>query len=178
MLSPPVRLLIFCLFLGCFTVLQGCASAGKDKSAMKIGMHIDAVLEFAVEYPLSWSKDRRLAYGAREGEVRWTPPDRPETILRIKSFQQKQPALGTVEQVEKALRDDIGLEIRSKEKIILPAGEAWYMTGQTGQRDIIVYLFLRAERSYLIALTVPPDQRESCEEIMDRVTRSFQITPL
>ena len=48
--------LFLCLLAAALLGLSGCASKGQSTSAMKVGMHIDAVLEFAVEYPLQWKK--------------------------------------------------------------------------------------------------------------------------
>ncbi|MDH3454733.1 MAG: hypothetical protein OEL80_06250, partial [Desulfuromonadales bacterium] len=82
-----------CLLLSCCAMLQGCASTGKPAAEVKTGMYIDAGLEFVVEYPLAWNKDRRLVFGRREGEVRWTHPEHPHTLLRIKSYLPQQQTL-------------------------------------------------------------------------------------
>lgn len=141
-------------------------------------MHLDAVLEFVVEYPLSWSKERRLVYGSMEGEVRWAPPSQPNILLQIKSYIPKQQDLDPEQQIDMSLTEFVGLQITSKELIDLPAGKAWHIVGSTAQEDLRMYLFLRPDRSYRITLATPPDQPDCCEEVMKRVTRSFQTTQL
>lgn len=178
MLLLPKRWIIFCSVLCCCVFLQSCATTDKSAPEMKVGMHLDAVLEFVVEYPLTWHKDRRLVYGSKEGEVRWSPPNQPDILLRIQSFFPGQTELDPEKQVEDVLHDLVGLQLTSKELIKLPAGEAWHLTGHTKRGDIIIYLFLNAERSYLITFSTPADQSKCCEEVMERVTRSFQAAPL
>lgn len=154
--------------------MQGCASTEQSSSKIKIGMHFDAVLEFIVEYPLSWSKDRRLPYGSKEGEVRWVHPDHPDTLLTIRSDLQKQQELSKEQQVDQVLQKYIGLQVATKEEMTLPAGETWHITGNTAQVNVDIYLILHKNRSYLIALTAPADKIDIYEDLMDRVTQSFQ----
>ena len=173
----PTRQSIFFLLLVLCILLHGCASTKKPKSGVKVGMHIDAVLEFIVEYPLSWSKDRRLTYGSKDGEVRWTHPDHPDTLLTIKSDLQKRQELSQEQQVEQVLHKYVGLEVATNEAITLPAGETWHITGNTAQVNIDIYLLLHSDRSYLIALTAPADKIDAYEDLMNRVTQSFQALP-
>ncbi len=170
------RLYLF-LLISCCLLLQSCAPAGKPKSEKKIGMHIDAVLEFVVEYPLSWGKDRRISYGSKEGEIRWKHPDHPDTLLTIRSSLQKQQAPGRELQIDQELQKYVGLEISLEEKVTLPAGEAWHVIGHTEHVEINSYLFSRTDRSYLIILTASPDRSDSYKDVMDRVTHSFQFLP-
>lgn len=166
-----------CLVLSCGVILQGCASPRTSEADVKTGMYLDATLEFVVEYPLQWSKDRRLIFGRREGEVRWTPPDDTKTLLRIKSYVPKQQALHIEQQIDQALQEFVGLEVSTKELVTLPAGEAWHVTGYTAQVHADIYLLLRAGRCYSIDLTAPPDHVGTYKEVMDRITLSFQIMP-
>jgi hypothetical protein len=170
------RLFLFSLFSICFT-LQGCASRGEPEVKVKIGMHVDAVLEFIVEYPLSWNKDRRLVFDSKEGEVRWTHPDHPQTLLRIRSFVPERQAPGIEQQIDQALHEYVELEISTREAVTLPAGEAWHITGQTAQVDADIYLLLRTDRGYSIELTAPRDNIDAYEDVMDRVTHSFRTIP-
>ena len=140
-------------------------------------MYIDAALEFVVEYPLAWNKDRRLVFGRREGEVRWTHPEHPHTLLRIKSYLPQQQTLRVEQQIDQALHEFVGLEVLTRETMTLPAGEVWHMTGHTAQGDADIYLLLRAGRSYSIDLTAPSTRIEEYREVMDKITRSFQAMP-
>ncbi len=177
MLLMPTRRLILCSLLSLCMILQGCASTTKLKSGLKIGMHVDAVLEFNVAYPLSWNKDRRLSYGSKEGEVRWTHPEHPNTLLTIRSDFQKQQELSKEQQIDQALQEYVGLEVLTKEEMALPAGEAWHITGRTTRDNVDIYLFLRTNRNYLIALTAPPDEIKIYQDLMNRVTQTFQTMP-
>lgn len=174
MLSLPTRRLLFCLLLCLCIMLQSCATAKTSQQKMKTGLYIDALLEFVVEYPLSWSKDRRIAYGKKAGEVRWTPPDHPQTFLRIKSYLPNQQVLSIEQRINDALHEYVGLEVLTKKTVSLPAGEAWHITGQTAQGDAEIYLLLSAERSYSIDLMAPADSIDSFKDVMERVTLSFQ----
>lgn len=171
------RRLVFCLLFSFCFILQGCASKGEPEVKVKIGMHVDAVLEFIVEYPLSWIKDRRVVFDSKEGEVRWTHPDHPQTLLRIRSFVPERQTPGIDQQIEQALHEYAGLEISTREAVTLPAGEVWHITGHTAQVDADIYLLLRADRGYSIELTAPRDNIDAYENVMDRVTQSFRTIP-
>lgn len=171
---PTSRRLLLLLIGGC-AFLQACASTEKPTAEMKIGMHYDAVLQFVMEYPLTWSKERRVGYGSREGEVRWTHPDHPATLLRVKASAQKQSALDTGQGNEQALQEYPGLEIESAEEVKLPAGKAWHVTGQTAQGHLDLYLLRHSGHRYLITFTAAPEDVDAYEDILERVTASFQI---
>lgn len=173
-LSPPPRLLCR-LLLGCCLLLQSCAAGGQPSPSMKIGMHIDAVLEFVMAYPLDWHKDRRLAYGSKEGEVRWTPPGQPTALLRVKSSLPRQPAVSLEQQLDQFLREYRDLHVQTREQVTLDAGEAWHVSGQTSRETLQLYLLNQAERSYLITLTTPAGNSDRYEQIMARAISSFQI---
>lgn len=178
MFSSPLPLRLFCrLLIGCCVLLQACATADKSEPSLKIGMHIDAVLEFVMEYPQAWSKDRRLASGGREGELRWTHPDQPMTLLRVKSSLLQQPAVGMEQLIDQVLSEYAGLNVLSRDKVTLAGGEAWHITGQSAQVNLEFYLLSSTRRSYLITLTSSPADTDRDREIMERVARSFQVLP-
>jgi len=138
-------------------------------------MHIDAVLDFVVEYPLAWQKEIRIAYGSREGEVRWTQPDHPATLLRVISMLKNHSELNVDQEIEQMQQDYDGLEIEGKEQVTLPAGEAWHISGHTGHLALEAYLLSSTDRRYMITLTSAPEDVESHEEVMERVTSSFRF---
>jgi hypothetical protein len=168
-------LLLFLFGLCC--LLPACAGTEQSESVMKVGMHIDAVLEFAVEYPLSWKKERLISYGSREGEVRWMPPGRPATLLRIKSTLQTPSEVETDQEINEILQNYNGLQITAKEQVSLPAGQAWHVSAQSAHVMLELYLIPKNERRYLIILTSPTDAGNSDQEVMQRVTESFQVMP-
>jgi hypothetical protein len=165
------------LLISSCVILQACALTEKPTAEMRIGMHYDAVLHFVMEYPLAWEKERRVAYGSKEGEVRWTNPDHPATLLRVKSSVQKNSAHDAETRIEQALQEYSGLEILSKEEITLPAGEAWHVTGQTAQGHLDIYLLMRGGHQYLISFTAAPEDLDDYQGVLERVTDSFQIMP-
>ena len=85
----PARQFCIDLLIFFLITLPGCALTGASPSEIKVGLHIDAVLELVVEYPLHWKKDRRLEYGRNEGEIRWTPPEQDNTLLQVTSYFRK-----------------------------------------------------------------------------------------
>jgi hypothetical protein len=173
---PKYRSFLFVL-ISCCVFLQACAATDQPDAGEKIGMHIDAVLQFAIEYPLSWKKIRRVAYGSREGDVRWTEPGHPGTLLKVSSILAKQPASNPDQLIDLMLQEYSGLEISLKEKVTLPSGEAWHVTGHTVQFDLDIYLMAHEQRNYLITLTATRGDIDDYQDIASRVTDSFQVLP-
>jgi hypothetical protein len=163
--------LMFCLGL----LLQGCASGKGSLSGIKTGMHIDAVLECAIEYPLLWTKDRRLAYGSKNGEIRWTPPKHDGTILRLISQQRGQETIDPEQQIEHFLQEFVDLEISLNEMELLPAGEATHIIGATGKMHIEIYQLTHDNRSYLISFTMLKENVKTYARVMKKVISSFQV---
>lgn len=166
----------FFLILGsALLFINGCAADSGGKAAMKIGMHIDAVLEFAIEYPLAWTKDRRLAYGSKTGEVRWADPGTPSALLRVSSDLLVDPATDAERSLEQALQEYPGLQVQTREQVTLPAGTAWHVSGQTHRLRLELYVMTKGNRSFCIALRAPPEDMDPYLDIMTRVVDSFQV---
>ena len=167
------RYFFLCLLCVLPVMLQGCAAKASAPSGTKIGLHIDAVLELVVEYPLQWKKDRRLAYGRNEGEIRWSHPQQDETLLQVTSHLR---SLQTDEQaLELALNKYPGLVATSREQVELSAGQAWHVTGQTAQQQLAMYLFLTQGRSYAIVLKTSPQDFAEYDSLLAEIADSFQI---
>jgi hypothetical protein len=173
---PRFRPFLLVLISSCI-FLQACAATGQPDTGEKIGMHIDAVLDFAIEYPLSWKKVRRVAYGSRQGEVRWTDPGHPGTLLQVRSTLAKQPASNPEQQIDQVLQEYSGLEMPLKEKVALSSGEAWHVTGHTAQFDLEIYLIAHKQRSYLITLTTTRGNIDNYRDIASSIMDSFQALP-
>ena len=154
-------------------ILQGCAAKKNSTSEIKIGLHIDAVLEFVVEYPLQWQKDRRLEYGRKEGEIRWSHPEQGETLLQVTShfrkYQTDEQELGL------ALKEHPGLTETIREQVELPAGEAWHVSGQATQQQVEIYLLLKSGRAYSIVLKTSPENFSDYDKLMTKIVHSFQV---
>lgn len=164
--------LFICLLAVVLIVLPGCASRDQSTSGMKVGMHIDAVLEFVVEYPLKWKKDRRLEYGRNEGEVRWSHPTQNGTMLQVTSHLRGSQT--NQQEIDLTLREYQGLIETVREQVELPAGEAWHISGQTAQQQVEIYLLLQPDRTYAIALKTSPENFAGYETLMNKVILSFQ----
>ncbi len=169
------RQIVFLLLFSSFIFLQACAVSEKVESNKKVGMHIDTVLDFVVEYPLSWGKDRRITYGSKDGEVRWTHPEYPETLLRIESHGIKQSETGVDKQLDHVLQRYVGIEISSREQLAIPSGETLHISGQTAHKDVDIYLLLHSQRSYLIVLTTPLGTLDDHNVIMAEILSTFQV---
>ena len=171
MAIPPIKFFIYLLTVA-LLVLPGCASKGNSTSGMKVGMHIDAVLELIVEYPLKWKKDRRLEYGRNEGEIRWRHPTQSETLLQVSSHLREYRT--NEQELDLALREYPDLTEALREQVELPAGKAWHVNGQTAHQHVEIYLFLQPSRTYVIALKSSPENFADYENLMDKVVQSFQ----
>jgi len=152
--------------------ISGCASKGTPTAGMKVGMHIDAVLEFVIEYPLKWKKDRRLEYGRNEGEIRWRHPTQSETLLQITSHLREYRT--NEQELDLALREYPDLTEALREQVELPAGTAWHVNGQTAHQHVEIYLFLQPSRTYVIALKSSAENFADYEHLIDKVVQSFQ----
>ena len=169
----PLFLTIIILTAIC-GLLAGCAT-NKSGSEEKAGMYFDAVLEFVVEYPLAWQKDRRLPYNSTSGEVRWTHPQYQGVQLKIKSTvittQQNDK-----DQAQQRLSSEYPeFELYKKEQRTLLETEATYAEGQARGVEFQSYMIDLNNRNYLISLEQPIDNEEDFQPVMDRVVKSFQI---
>jgi hypothetical protein len=167
----------FSLFLlvVCGLCLQGCASRKDTEKVFKTGMHIDAVLEFAIEYPLFWTKDRRITYGSSNGEIRWKPPKYDGTLLRLNSEKQDQNTLDPELQLTRLLQEFVDLEISLNERTPLPAGKATHIIGETSEEHIEIYQLSHNNRSYLISLATLKENISLYEGVMNKVIPTFQV---
>lgn len=161
------------LLLTCSLLLHGCAAMQKTGSNIKTGMHIDAVLECAIEYPLLWTKDRRLTYGTKSGELRWKPPQVDGTLLRLISQERK--TIEPEQQIARLHQEFTGLRISLQEELALPVGDATHIIADTAEKHFESYQFSNANRSYLISLTTLQENTKLYSGVMDKVIHTFQV---
>jgi len=154
-------------------MLAGCSASSAPATGTKVGLHIDAVLEFVIEYPLDWQKDRRLAYGSNEGEVRWRNPADKEVLLRVGSHHRK--GQEPEHEIRRLLAGDPNLTIRLREEVTLPAGPAWHLSGQSSQQQVEIYLLLTPDRAYAITFKASPENLDSYSKIKAEAFNSFEI---
>ena len=167
----PIQFFIYLLTVA-LLVLPGCASKGHSTSDMKVGMHIDAVLEFVVEYPLTWQKDRRLEYGSNEGEIRWRHPIQSETLLQITSHLRDYRT--NDQELERVLNEYPDLIEAQREQVELPAGKAWHIKGETAHQHVEIYLFLEPSRTYVISFKSSAENFAGYENLVEKIVQSFQ----
>jgi hypothetical protein len=170
------RLTLSLLLLLCI-LQQGCSLTGQTGTATKSGLYVDAVLEFVVEYPITWHKDRRLQYGRAEGEVRWTNPEHPEMLLIINSTLQKQQTTSFEQRLDTIVKEFGDLEVTSKELVTLPDGEAWHLTGNRSRTRVDIYMPVDTRRNYRVSLVSALEHAEGYEHIMQKVMESFHRLP-
>lgn len=159
--------------LACGLFLQGCAATDKPEPKIKTGMYIDAVLECAIEYPLTWSKERRLSYGTQSGELRWRPPQSDAALLRLISQERNKDE--QEEQIARLYQEFTGLEISTQEEVTLPVGKATHIIGATAEKHFEIYHFSNANRSYLIFLATLKGETALYSGVMNKVINSFQV---
>lgn len=158
------------------TLLTGCASSNPGTKE-KIGMHFDAVLEFVVEYPLSWRKDRRLPYKSESGEVRWTHPDHPEVLLKILSTANGTRGFNKDEAFNRITKEYPRIEFTKVEEQLINETPATFIEGEAREASIQSYILSVNNRTYLIILERPTENKEDFQELMDRVIHSFKAIP-
>lgn len=161
----------------CLLVTTGCAPQGPAAAAKKIGMHIDAVLEFVIEYPLDWSKSRRLTYGSKDGEVRWSHRKHPEALLQVVSKAQQPHTPDIAQGIEALFPEYPGLVVNLEEEVELSASTAWHILAHTDDKDIEAFIYTTPDRSYRVTLSVPLDTLSDYTEIMTRASESFAPMP-
>lgn len=154
-------------------LLQSCTGMNTAGSSIKTGMHIDAVLACAIEHPLSWTKDRRLVYGSKNGEILWQPPDADGTLLRLISEQRK--TIEPEQQLTRQLQEFAELEITLREEVTLPVGEAIHITGTSPEKQIEIYQFSDTNRSYLVSLVMLKNNVKRYSGVMDKVIQTLYV---
>jgi hypothetical protein len=171
------RIFLHILFLAIlFGLLVGCAP-NKPGSTEKIGMHFDAVLEFVVEYPLTWQKDRRLPYNSVNGEVRWTHPEHPGVVLKILSSVNDPQEPGKDAAFDKITSEYPRIEFTKVEEQQINETLITCIEGQSEKLAVQTYLLNANNRSYLISLEKPLVSENNYQELMDRVVQSFKAIP-
>jgi hypothetical protein len=157
-------------------LLAGCASGGageSDGGTVKVGMHIDALLEFAIEYPLDWKKQRLLYRAEDRGEVRWTPPGGGKVQLAVSSQPLNKAISNRQARLDVILEKLPGFEITFLEEHTLPGGKAQHVMGHTAQLNYDLLLLESSRRVYTILFSAPLEDFDRFEDIIDEITQSF-----
>ncbi len=157
--------------------LNNCASGPKSNDAPeeKVGMHIDAMYEFAVEYPLSWPKTRQQNRSTGWGQVRWSAPDNSDVQLAITSQPLNARGTSLEQQLAEILSMFPGLVIETRETVELIPGPAMYVQGRTASHQLVFYLINSATRCYTIRFTAPEEAFDNYADLLDEVRKSFLL---
>ena len=155
------------------TLLLSACGAKTQGTGAKVGMHIDAALEFAIEYPLNWEKIRTLPYRSGRGEVRWSDPAHRARAMIVSS----EPAASANESPEQHLETMRqrfpGLELTLKETKTFPAGEALHVMGFTSRTNIELYLFSSEQRRFAVIFTAPAEEMNEFSAAFKEIIESF-----
>lgn len=155
-----------------------CACAPKPESEQqRVAMHVDAILEFAIEYPQGWPKQFIPGKRRHEGEIRWieanaVPPTEAAELLVSSTWRSDQ-----AEQAGSILQDlqqrYPGFEISHREQDELPAGESLRILGYTPQRNFSVHTLSTSERQFMIIFSAPIETFADFEQILAGILESF-----
>lgn len=118
-----------------------------------------------------------MSYGSNTGEVRWTNPDQPNTLLKVGSSLHAQQTVSLEQQIDQALQEYAGLEVALQEKVTLPAAESWHIRARSAELNLDLYLLANEDRNYSITLATPADQLNNYEEFLKSIAQNFQIMP-
>ena len=166
-------LTVFVLCLACSTGCTG--SPGTDPgSTQKVGMHIDAMLEFAMEYPLSWTKTRQQNRAAGWGIVRWADPEHSEVKLSVSSRSVPPPVVPG-EHVDQLISELPGFDVSSRETSQLQNVSSLHILGYTPQLTYDIYLLNSHSRLFIVMFSAPPDLFESYQSALRESLDSFTI---
>ena len=138
-LKLPFLVFVVTLIAG----LAGCA--GTPSTGGKVAMHIGDVLDFAVEYPQDWTKQKTFDRRRAEGRVSWSanPEEQGAAItLSIDSLVSMVPTEAEQEVLDRLQQEAPNFTLSDRQGIDLPAGPALRLQGFTPQRVYAVYILL------------------------------------
>jgi hypothetical protein len=166
-------LIVSVLFLLCST---GCTGSSKTNpsSSQKVGMHIDAMLEFAMEYPLSWTKTRQQNRAAGWGVVRWADPEHPEVKLSVSSKSVPPPVVPE-HHVDQLVTELPGFEFSSRETTFLQDVSSLHVLGYTPQLTYDIHLLSSQNRLFIVMFSAPPDLFDAYQSALRESLDSFTI---
>lgn len=170
----PLRRQLILVWAG--LLLAGCAAGTADENreeTVKVGMHIDALLEFAIEYPLDWTKQRRLYRAEDRGEVVWTVPGQEDVRLQVTSRPLADAGGDRDARLNFLLRELPGFELTLREKKTLPGGDALHVMGYTSRLNYDLLLFDSPDRAFTIRFSAPPATIGRFRDVFEEITRSF-----
>lgn len=171
------RVTLFLLLISLPVLLVGCASGGtaEDDSADRVGMHIDAMFEFAIEYPLDWTKTRQQNRDEQWGEVRWSHPDNAEIRLVVHSLRTAPNPADAGIRFEQICSEYPTLEITLKEEIELQERPALHFSGYTPQHTFDMHILEAPGKVLTILYAAPPGLFSKNLEVLEEALDSFIV---
>lgn len=160
----------------CLLLLAACASNGKPDRPRKVGLHIDAELEFTIAYPLDWRKERHVSWRKTTGSVVWFLPG----STTAETFEVTSTPIDAMPRTPGASFAQIRtrypeLTDTSEEQVELPVGPALHLTGKTAQATVSAHLVRGTTRNYLLIFVATPENDQSFSPIAEEMLHSFQI---
>lgn len=170
---PALRLLTM---LVCLLLLPACAAKDKTATPEKVGMHIDAELEFAIAYPLDWRKERHVPWRKTTGSVTWFLPG----PASAGTFEVTSTPIDAMTQTPEASFSRVrarypGLADTIEEQVVLPAGPALRLTGKTAQAIVSAHILRGITRDYLLLFAATPQNYENFSPTAEEMLHSFQV---
>lgn len=156
--------------------LAGCVDSTPGKT-QRVGMHVDAVLEFAIEYPLDWAKQSQVVRERREGQVNWrtprsgsTPPALELTVYSLRSMSR--------DEVEREIMTDLqqsapNFQLTDRQTFEGENRPGLRIQGYTPGRVYALYLFQSSQRTYILKFSAPPEVFSSQQPVINEVVDSF-----
>jgi hypothetical protein len=158
-------------------LLFGCAAgepSSKEKT-VRVGMHIDANFEFAIEYPLEWTKTRQQNRATGWGVVRWESPLNPEVKLSVSSVLATPEVPDLKARLEQIMNEVPNIKITHREEVKLQGKPALRVIGYTPQRTFELHLQASPRRILTISYLAPPEEFEKNRKVLKEVIKSFIV---
>lgn len=165
---------VLSLMLG---LLGGCAARGPAEDSggpQGVGMHIDAHLEFAMEYPLHWSRERILYREEEQGVVHWTGPGNGSPRLSVLSA----PGSAGEACLDRALAELPGFQTTLREQVKLPAGQAVHLMGYTARATFQLWFLSSPRRVFVIRFEAAPESFAGYSKVVEESVNSFIVLEL
>lgn len=156
--------------------LAGCSLTGPKAvpgNGDDVGMHIDARLEFAVEYPLRWGKERLVYPEEDRGLVRWRASGDGEVEVEL-TISSVPSAIDVVER-QRVLQQLPGFQMTLREQVTIASLAAEHLIGHTARANYHLWFLSAPRRTFLVQFKAPPELFDSYTDVLAEILRSFQI---
>lgn len=152
------------LLLLCLILLNGCLwrTAGNDQDELPAQAYIDAVRQFAIEYPAHWQLEKTTPTS-----VIWAGDSARATVTTMPGGMEE--ALNWLQLAHPAL------VIATGEKIPLTNGQAQRFLEHSANGVCLIYLLADDGRASIIEFTTAPENFEALRPIFQQMAESFNF---